>query len=45
MHVLSAVILGVGARLARALAYLQAQIALDSHDCKYFKTSHPKSRH
>jgi hypothetical protein len=35
----------LNSRLAQEIAYLQAQIAFDSHDCKYFKTSHPKSSH
>ena len=33
----------LNSRLAQELACLQAQIAFDSHDCKYFKASRPKS--
>jgi hypothetical protein len=34
----------LNSRLAQELAYLQAQIAFDSHDCKYFKTSRRSRR-
>ena len=32
-------------RVAQEIAYLQAQIAFDSHDCKYFTISQPKLSH